>query len=737
MINTSQLQIIHDRIVSAIDRKKMSMALEQLDSMAQASSAPWNVRGEIERLRQSYGYLRAYALDGADDPARERMLQELSAGIIAQSEAIMRLSRIEASPEQYYSVLRYEKLQPASSLISLIGDYREVSGRLAMAMLSDYSSTTPALNALKKEHDDIRRHIFELVWVTHPLSTDEADAILDFITDRNIRVEFREHILCAVMLGAMAFYDEKRMIILARAYLSQENRLEVKALVALVLSIWMQRSSISGHAFRKVMETVREHRGWHEDLKMAFLNLVRTRDTDRISRTMTEEVIPEMMKLRPEIFKKFKDLDNIEDPSALEDNPEWEELLEKSGITDKLKELNDLQTEGGDVMLSTFKSLKQFPFFNRLDNWFLPFFTDQTDVTAILDDSADDLGEIIDLAPLICDSDKYSMVFSLERIPSSSRRMMIDQFRMQNINVAELRNSMLNPELTSRSNMANHFIHDLYRFFTLYRRKAEFSNPFSTPINLAAVEMLGEDISDTLALDAVGEFYFKRGYFAEALDIFRLLQSGKNPSNALLQKIGYCYQRLGDTEKALEYYRKSELLASGGRWLQRRIAQCLKLLGRHEEALPYYEKLAEAAPEDLGLALNLGHIYLALGRYDMALKCYYKVEYLDAAGEKSWRPIAWCSFVEGDYERAAKYYEKILSNNPTAADWLNLGHLHLARGNFREAARAYGKFLSEHGNDVAALDGAVAADMEFLRRAKIDPTMLALVIDAAQYPSES
>ena len=122
MINTSQLQIIHDRIVSAIDRKKMSMALEQLDSMAQASSAPWNVRGEIERLRQSYGYLRAYALDGADDPARKRMLQELSAGIIAQSEAIMRLSRIEASPEQYYSVLRYEKLQPAYSLISLISD---------------------------------------------------------------------------------------------------------------------------------------------------------------------------------------------------------------------------------------------------------------------------------------------------------------------------------------------------------------------------------------------------------------------------------------------------------------------------------------------------------------------------------------------------------------------------------------------------------------------------------------
>ena len=39
----------------------------------------------------------------------------------------------------------------------------------------------------------------------------------------------------------------------------------------------------------------------------------------------------------------------MNDINALEENPEWQEMLDKSGITDKLKELTDLQMEGADV----------------------------------------------------------------------------------------------------------------------------------------------------------------------------------------------------------------------------------------------------------------------------------------------------------------------------------------------------------------------------------------------------
>ena len=63
--------------------------------------------------------------------------------------------------------------------------------------------------------------------------------------------------------------------------------------------------------------------------------------------------------------------DETEDSDDL--NPEWENWIDKSGITDKLREMGELQMEGADVYMSTFSQLKQFPFFRQMSHWFYPF----------------------------------------------------------------------------------------------------------------------------------------------------------------------------------------------------------------------------------------------------------------------------------------------------------------------------------------------------------------------------
>ena len=45
----------------------------------------------------------------------------------------------------------------------------------------------------------------------------------------------------------------------------------------------------------------------------------------------------------------------------LENNPEWEEMLEKNGLADKMRELTEMQSEGADLMMVTFSNLKGFP----------------------------------------------------------------------------------------------------------------------------------------------------------------------------------------------------------------------------------------------------------------------------------------------------------------------------------------------------------------------------------------
>lgn len=737
-MKSDHLQHINKRINEAIESKRLSMALEQLYSMAASAQAPWELRNEVDSLRESYGYLRSYALDGTADPSRDAMLADIATRIKTIAARIIRHTEAEDSPKQYFGVVRYERMNQAS-LPKLVEELKEVSSSMSVALLgANPYGASKELTALRRRHDDLAQRVFNYVWTKFPLSNDDVTALEDAISSDVIAAERRQQLIGAVMLGALEYYDERRMVILARTYYNATDpQIEIRALVSLIVALWMQRGEISGSSLKEIMGAVREKKGWIEDLKMVFLNLVRTRDTDRISRTMKEEVIPGMMKLRPEIFKKFGDseMGSIDEASLGEGfNPEWEEMLEKSGVADKLKELNDLQAEGGDVMLSTFAGLKNFSFFNQVANWFLPFYLDQSDVSTVLGESASDIGEMIDMAPMICDSDKYSIVFSLENLPQAGRRMMVEQMRSQNINLAELRNSMLSPEMGSRNARANHYIHDLYRFFTLYRRKNEFANPFAQPINLASVTILAGDIRDSVALEAVAEFYFKRGYYAEALDVFSLLRDDKNVSASVLQKIGYCYQQLGKNEEALQAYRKSELLAPDSQWLLRRIAHTLKVLGQPQEAIYYYKRLVEANPSDINLALNLGHCYLAVNDYDKALKQYFKVEYLDEKGSRALRPIAWCLFVQGDYDRSATYYQKILDKTPTPTDYLNYGHLLLAKKQYKQASDSYRKYLEASGNDVSRLDASMKDDMRYLEKAGVDPTMIAITVDAALYP---
>lgn len=95
MIKTSQLETYHRRVEKLVASHHLSAAFSELDSMSAAASAPWEIRNTIDKLRESYRYLRRYALDGVTDPQRDEMLRGIGAGILKQSAAIIRGSKVD------------------------------------------------------------------------------------------------------------------------------------------------------------------------------------------------------------------------------------------------------------------------------------------------------------------------------------------------------------------------------------------------------------------------------------------------------------------------------------------------------------------------------------------------------------------------------------------------------------------------------------------------------------------
>lgn len=723
----------YKEVKNLLKNNRLREALFELKNMA-ATRALTNLYDEISRLEDSYKLMLQYAIEGVDDPNRDKLYSEFVLSADLFLDRIIRQYRVAESSKWYYNTLRNEAIYKADTLDKLMGQYEGLCNNSSLYnLITSEKNDLLEGNSLQKEN--LEKRIFNRLWVKFPLTVEDCVLIENAILSPQLPDYFKQLLVSALFLGLLESFDERRLDLLFTIYERGDEISSIKSLCSALIVLCVKRDySLSAKTLNHIA-SIKETTLWNEDIKMIFLQLIKTRDTERINRKMQDELIPQMLKLRPDITRKLNDQTSIIDVTSMEENPEWQEMLDKSGITEKMRELTELQEEGGDVFMSTFAQLKTFPFFSDVVNWFIPFHLEHS---AVVDAVGQDavIGDILLSSPFLCNSDKYSLALSMKSIPESQRSLMMSQFNAQNINLAELRNSELLLPSKKRENIANKYVQDLYRFFKLFRRKSDFIDPFGQSLNLATVSVFADEFNNTETLSLIGEFYFKRKYYEDAYDIFKTLMSMLPPSAQLFQKLGYCCQQNGDIKNALKYYEQSELLNSDNIWTLRRIASCYKLLNNTRKALEYYQRLDFIKSDDLSVTFNMGHCLMELERFDEALKCYYKVEFLGENSIKAWRAIAWCAFLSGDYEQSEKYYTKIMNDEFIDDDYLNFGHLYLVKGDFRQAIEYYKKYSAKVGETDKLID-SINKDRVYLEKAGVDFKLLPLVIDAVLYSLDS
>lgn len=335
---------------------------------------------------------------------------------------------------------------------------------------------------------------------------------------------------------------------------------------------------------------------------------------------------------------------------------------------------------------------------------------------------------------MFCDSDRYSVALSLSQIPQAQRELMMKQLDAsgQALEQLEMENAGASRG-DSRAALVADYVQSLYRFFKLFRRKGEFADPFALRLNIPSVPLLAPEFDDDDTLGLIAEFYFKRGYYADALDVFsRINRRQDTPQPQVLQKMGWCEEALGHLSEAVELYTQAEMLGSQMPWTLKRLARCHRLMGNWEKALDSYKALAALNPDDARIALNMGLALVKLKRYDEALQQLLKAEFYSTGNEKATRALAWCTLLAGDYDRCVRYTATLLSQaQPQPGDYMRAGHLSLLTGHPGEAVEHYRDALKGYGNDRKKFLEDLLADRDNLRAFKdLDPHIADIVTDA-------
>ena len=716
-----------------IDDAEISGAFTQISSLVKELGRG-DLIDELERLNMSYTFMLKYLEQGVMDPQRNEILANIRQSLYSLNDTCYIGLMEPVSPEVFYA--RRRELT-GTSLVNIIEEYRDAVKELNLAQsLPDQQRDSHVILSRLHHAEELETKLFNRVWSSFPLSADDAGSLKLCISGDILPVHTRCLLVAALFLGLMKFYDESKLLILLEAYtLSDEPLVQLRALTCAMLSLLAcKKRTVTSKAIQNRLAAMSDTADFKQDVWSIQVQLARSRNTENIKKRVRNDLMPNIMKMRPDIIDKLKDKETqVIDLSDIEANPDWQQWLDKSGITRKIEEFNAMQLEGSDVFIATFAHLKSFPFFKTLSNWFLPFYPAHSAVVENLGAGKMALAEVIQHAPYLCNSDKFSFCLSLGALPDSQRTMMSAQLEEQEAAMNEARQSELPDERRKRVAIINALVQDLYRFFKLFSRRREFCAVMDDPgLDMTDCLPLTAVTRDAHVLELLGAIYFKNGFYDDAIKCFTRLESMEDVADDhIYQKIGFAYQNAQNHEMALTYYQRYELLHEDDAWNIRHMAACHRALGHHEQALEYYRRAESLSPDNVSLTLTIGHVLLEQNRTSEALQQYFKADLMDNAKHRAWRPIAWCSFLLNDYDRALDYYDRIARDDtPTAQDLLNRGHVLLCQGRTQEAIATYRDSLGQMDGDYKKFRSAFKGDAIELRLHGVTAVDQALIPDA-------
>lgn len=722
----------HQYITKLVCDKRIKEAIIEIKEFL-VNTNDWQLQNKLEEIETSYNYMLDYMRRNLPDPKRTEMQLKLLRDTlsIADQGKLVRTSFESYRPIYVKTREELKESDAQYTLDSILIELESYTENYAVANLIKGEESEERLNEVRKRHEEIQSILFKKIWTT-PFWTPEDEETAKKILSS---VLISEYDLClfvsAITLSLTEYFDMRKVMLLFDAYNSENNQINQRALVGLAIVFVRYHSRIPFYPeITARLSLLGENDTFAQELNRVQIQMLLSKDTDKINKKMQEEIIPEMIKNANTHNLRINPDENNEDDF----NPDWAQEIENSPLADKLREMSELQMEGADVYMSTFAYQKGYPFFRSINNWFYPFDKQHSLVIKELGDGTGN--SVIDLileSAFFCDSDKYSLLFTMMHIPKAHRDMMTQQLSGQQID--ELMNEKNSGSVKALSDkrefISNQYIHNLYRFFKVYPYHNDFIDIFSEPIRINEYPVLRDMMYTPLYLKQVANFLFRKEHYLEAVEVYQILSTMEAGDAEIHQKLGYCYQKTKNFEQALNAYLKADMFKPDNVWTNRHLATSYRVLKNYPKAIAYYKKVEEVQPQNRSLLYNIGSCLVELELFDEAIQYFFKLDFIEPDNLRTWRAIAWCSFMQEKLEQASKYYDKILNKNGVAPDFLNAGHVVWSMGNMKKAIEYYTKSCELSGSKTLFLD-IFNKDKEYLLLNGISEYDIALMYDLIQ-----
>lgn len=707
-----ELNRAYRKVTGLLTSKQVKDALDELALLCKHCRNT-DLISQLEGHTNTYKNILKYSFEFGDDPEKVKVYQRLLRSILALADDVVDDIIRSGKMLSYYEIYTLSEGEAERAT----GEMMKLTERIK---LKNQSGVTAEWES-DKEYREVLNKVFTIILLNNKLN-DRNIALIERINDPDgIPWYDKSIIVSALTLSLLRYFDTGKVDMLFRFYESGEHQVWQRALLGLVIAF--------GHYDHRIgyypelihrMTATQGMRDLNKTVENIIIQFIKAKETEKITRKIQDEILPEMIRIKSRLEEKL-DLENILTNLNPEDkNPEWENFFKETpGVYNKLEEFTKMQMEGADVFLGAFTMLKGFEFFRGIQNWFLPFYKENEHVSSFLDNNNQvnnmhGLLEGIERSSFLCNSDKYSFCLNLKQMSAFQKTNMMEFFNaeLKAMNEISMDEELLNSETRNKAVITQYF-QDLYRFFRLHPLRHEFGDIFGMSNELHNAEFFRIWVDDTDTFRNIGEYFFEKEYYKEALNVFaKVIVNRQNYE--IFEKMAYSCQKLCDFDRALDYYHKAELYGRNKLWLMNRIAYCSRKNGDYDTALDYYGQAEKLDPDNQDIQLSLAQTYLEMENYSEALKYYFRIEYTQPDNYKVYRPIAWCSFMLGKFETSGKYLSRSMEITSNRHDYMNMGHICWCMGNKKDAIENYRKCVRAGNMDFELFTKAFTDDSKYL-----------------------
>lgn len=713
-------------ITAFIMSRQIKRAINSLNELLN-NRPNWEIQNLLEQVSTSYDYMLQYMLEETPDPNRHEVYNDITIKLLNANDLLHHLL-LDSISHSLFHVLRNQKNNyNLYKIQDLIKQLESINLDISVNTLFTKENTQDETTTQQKY--DIEKRLFLATWTNIAWSREDEDAANYLLQPTVIQLQDICLFISAVTLSLFQCFDIAKFIWLFKAYMQLEtSNARQRAIIGIFFTQQLYADRLSFYpSINKHLQTLEDNSDFSRDLLQCYINFIYCRETGKITEMMNKEIVPGIIKS----MNKPSSIKEEDDEAAMK----WmQPHFEDKKLEAKLERLTQMSIEGGDLYMSTFQHLKNFTFFQDIENWFKPFDINQPAIKKLVrtipENDISTIFKVIDKALYMCDNDKYSLIHLLPQMPTGQFGLIKSQFEDAEEMMQEEKGEIISDDDKTSKLENGNYMHNLYRFYKLSARKKEFTDIFNIEINFQNTE-INNILFHANSLRLLAEFLFKKRYWREAGHLYEILISlnkNKQDNGNLFSHLGYIYQKVGMYQEAATNYMKAEALTPNDIWLKEQIALCLEANEKYDDALLYYKEIESIHPEDIKILYHIATCLAYQEKYDDAFKYFFKIDYIDPNNTKNKRAIAWYSFIINKYNDSEKYYNQIIATSPVFNDYLNLGHVTWCKGNLKEAVKYYKKAfeLCKDENEFRII---FESDSNELIKKGIDKNMIPLIMD--------